>query len=76
LKPNLFHQIFTLDNFTNVPKFEDFETLGTRPVQGDVRNSQGDVRNGQCDATLGKARDVRNGHGDVRNSQGSAQWYE
>jgi hypothetical protein len=56
LKPNLFHQIFTLVNFTNVPKLEDFETLRTRPVQGDVRNSQGDVRNGQGDATLGKAR--------------------
>jgi hypothetical protein len=26
-----------------VPKLEDFETLGTRPVQGDVRNSQGTV---------------------------------
>jgi hypothetical protein len=41
-----------------VPKLEDFETLGTRPVQGDVRNSQGDVRNGQCD--------VGNSQGDIR----------
>jgi hypothetical protein len=45
-----------------VPKLEDFETLGTRPVQGDIRNSQDDVRNGQGD--------VRNGQGDVRNGQG------
>jgi hypothetical protein len=71
LKPNLLHQIFALFNFTkknnclginvNVPKLEDFETLGTRPVQGDVRNSQGDATLGTARVTLGTAR-----AGDIR----------